>query len=355
MDYHQQEESVPVETRDREFAFHVERFASEDEWLDARRQGIGASDAAIVLGLEKRQSPLSLYHEKLGLEHDEERDGRRRLLRMGLLMEPVIAGLFVDEVKTVRLGGFPEGSRGFPDGYHIERSSALPWLTCTVDRWGTDVELPVGRRDDSPAEYIAAQMVTLELKNVSLWAAQDWLDLGEVPLGYQVQVQHQLAVTGAPRGYIAAVIGGVDFKWARIERDETFIAVLLEQLEAFWRRVERGDPPPADASESTKTTLNKLRSLADIGEEIPVELPAEFATLRDEHDGLNDQIKELEEKKQGIENQVRDFLIKHNAALGVLRDGRSYSWKMQSRAGYLVEPTKFPVLRRLGGGKRKAK
>lgn len=360
MDYPPLEESVAqLQSKDREFAFNVERFRDEDEWLEARRNGIGASDAAVVLGLEHRQSPLSLYHEKLGLEHDEERAGRRRLLRMGLLMEPVIAGLFVDEVKTVELGAFNVERARIPAvGYHLERSSTLPWLTCTVDRWGRDAELPATSLQAAalaPAEYVAEQMVTVELKNVSLWAANDWLDLGEVPLGYQVQVQHQLAVTGAPRGYIAAVIGGVDFKWARIERDNDFIAVLLEKLDEFWRRVQRGDPPPADASDSTKATLNKLRALADVGDETPVELPAEFADLRDQHDALAEQLKELEEKKQGIENSVRDFLIQHNAALGVLRDGRSYSWKMQSRAGYVVEPTKFPVLRRLGGGKKRGK
>ncbi len=49
-------------TKDREFAFTSERYRSEDEWLEARRRGIGASDAAIVLGLEKRESPLTLAH-----------------------------------------------------------------------------------------------------------------------------------------------------------------------------------------------------------------------------------------------------------------------------------------------------
>lgn len=356
MDSHPQDhEATPLATADQEFAFDVESFANLDEWLEGRRHGIGASDAPTILGLTKH-SPLALYHEKKGLELPEERKGRARLLQFGLLMEPVAAGLFEMEVSTVTLGH--NRPIAWPLKYHLERSRTVPWLTCTVDRWGKDDTLPLGTLQSgaSPAGMIANIMVPVELKNVSVWAAQDWLDLGEVPLAYQVQVQHQLAVTGATRGYIAAIIGGVDFKWARIDRDDSFIAILLQQLEAFWQALETDTPPPADGLEETKKALNALRLRAEQSE-VVIELPPEFMDLDDKREQLATAIKDMEAEKERIDNTVRQYFIEHGApepaALGVMRDGRSYSWKVQHRAGYIVEATKFPVLRRHGAKKAK--
>lgn len=355
MDPHPQapEETQPA-TPDREFAFTVESYPSLDEWLEARRRGVGASDAPTVLGLT-RHSPLALYHEKKGLELPEERAGRSKLLQFGLLMEPVAAGLFELEVPTVRLGHSRDNMMLAP--YHIERSTVKPWLTCTVDRWGADHDIPMPELSSgaSPAAMISACLVPVELKNVSVWAAQDWLDLGEVPLAYQVQCQHQMAVTGADRAYIAAIIGGVDFKWARIERDNSFIAVLLEQLEAFWRRVEEDSPPPADGLEDTKKALNALRMKARQSE-VVIELPIEFAELDEKRERFIQTIKELESSKEEIDNRIRAFMAERDepATMGVLRNGVSYSWKIQHRAGYTTQPTDFPVLRRHGPKKEKA-
>ena len=40
--------------------------ASEADWLTARRQGITASEIAIVMGLSPYSSPFALYHRKTG-------------------------------------------------------------------------------------------------------------------------------------------------------------------------------------------------------------------------------------------------------------------------------------------------
>lgn len=346
MDSHQPDTEVSLPaTPDRVLSFNVETFPSEDAWLEARRNGLGASDAASVLGLS-RKSPLALYHEKLGLELDESREQRIRLLKMGHLMEPVIAGLFGEEVKAV-------GVREPPARFHLERSTLYPWLTCTVDRWGRDTTLPVDSLGAAahPTEYIAEQAVVIELKNVSVFAASDWLDAGEVPLEYQVQVQHQLAVTGLKRGYIACTIGGIDFKWAPVERDDSFIAVLLQMESQFWDRLKAGEPPPADYLDSTRETLVQLRKQAKIDETKVIELPTEFIALREEHDSVEAQLTALKLRKEHIENQVRDYLVKQGAQFGTLRDGRGYSWKMQQRTDPVrTEPRTiaFPVLRRTG-------
>src|SRR5690606_20076292 len=64
---------------------------SRDEWLQARRRGIGGSDAAVIAGLDPFKSPVRLWMEKRG-EIEEEPAGEAA--EWGLLLEPVIAREF---------------------------------------------------------------------------------------------------------------------------------------------------------------------------------------------------------------------------------------------------------------------
>src|SRR5690606_184586 len=67
------------------------RGMGREEWLQARRQGIGGSDAAVIAGLDPYKSPIRLWMEKTG-QVDEEPAGEAA--EWGLLLEPVIAEEF---------------------------------------------------------------------------------------------------------------------------------------------------------------------------------------------------------------------------------------------------------------------
>ena len=45
---------------------------SREEWLDYRREGIGGSEAAIIVGLNRFGSPLQLWADKMGLRKELE-------------------------------------------------------------------------------------------------------------------------------------------------------------------------------------------------------------------------------------------------------------------------------------------
>lgn len=76
---------------------------------------------------------------------------------------------------------------------------------------------------------IVGQKAGLECKTVSPYSADKWSD-GQIPLHYQMQVQHYLAVSGFECWYIAAVVFGRDFIIHKIERDEELVE-LIEKLE----------------------------------------------------------------------------------------------------------------------------
>ena len=77
---------------------------SRGEWLACRRQGIGGSDAAAVLGISPFRTARDLYFDKLGfpIEAGEE---NWVALEMGRLLEPLAAGqnILVDRQSPVTL------------------------------------------------------------------------------------------------------------------------------------------------------------------------------------------------------------------------------------------------------------
>ena len=86
-----------------------------------------------------------------------------------------------------------------------------------------------------------------------------------------MQCVHYMAVTGRSAWYIAVVILGQDFRYVRIDRDESLIAQLIAIEEAFWNThvVPRIMPPP-DGSKACDEVLEKYFHTARKGSTIPL-------------------------------------------------------------------------------------
>ena len=65
---------------------------TREEWLNARREGIGGSDAGVILGLSRFASPYSLWVEKSGLATDTFEGNEAT--QWGNDLEPVIAARY---------------------------------------------------------------------------------------------------------------------------------------------------------------------------------------------------------------------------------------------------------------------
>ncbi len=301
--------------------------ANRAEWLEQRRQGIGASDAAVILGLTKWKSPMGLYAEKTGLVpmSQEESD----ILEWGQRLEPVIALKYADETGRVIRD---------PGNFTIQKSTDVDFQLATLDRVVTGFTVASDVVKDGPG--------VLELKNVIEFKREDWQD--EPPLLYQVQVQHQLAVTGFAWGSIAAIIGGRSFVWQDIPRNERFISLLLQREEEFWRRVVDQRPPAPDDSEATADVIKALYPREQDGQVIAA--PAELMPWADQLAAAKLEIKALEVKEREAENHIKAFIGEHLGC--VFPNGVAYTLKAQKRASYVVQATEFRVLRRVGEKKK---
>lgn len=205
---------------------------SREDWLEVRKNGIGGSDAAAAVGLSPYMSPLELWLIKTGhdanLPRPDPRDTSEPIY-WGTLLEPIVSAAY-----TAQTGNRVRKINA------VLRHPTIPWMIANVDR-----EV-VGCRD----------VQLLECKTAGEFGARLWRD--GVPEYVQLQVQHQLAVTGRQAADVAVLICGQKLEVHRVARDDALIARLIELEAAFWRFVETDTPPPADGSDSADRALRCL-------------------------------------------------------------------------------------------------
>ncbi|WP_322026391.1 lambda-exonuclease family protein [Burkholderia sp. BCC1977] len=205
---------------------------SRDDWLAVRRTGIGGSDAAAAVGLNPYMSALELWLDKTGRAEGLPRPAPTDITSptyWGTLLEPIVAAVYTQQTgnKVRKVNA-------------VLRHPSIPWLLANIDR-----EI-VGVRD----------VQILECKTAGEFGARLWRD--RVPEYVQLQVQHQLAVTGKTAAHVAVLLCGQALEVHRIDRDDALIGRLIELETQFWRFVESDTPPPADGSDSADRALRHL-------------------------------------------------------------------------------------------------
>lgn len=301
-------------------AFRVDVYPTREAWLDARRFGIGGSDCGAILGVSRWRTPLQVWAEKLAINPVDQGHESPRTRSLGTRLEPVIAELLAEE-----------------SGEHVERLEFAivrhptePWLACSPDGW-----------------VIASDAFCLaELKTVDSSKAEDWQE--GVPSYYLPQVLHNLYVTGLPRAYVAALIGGTrDFRWCKVQAaTERYEAAILPRLREFWRCVEEREAPAPTADDAE--TLARIYPEEQDGKTIA--LPGEMLDLAWELDAAERLIKATERRIDEIKNRVRAAI--GDSERGVLPDGTGWSWSTSSRPKMVPDPSgargESRTLRRFG-------
>lgn len=205
---------------------------SREDWLSVRKNGIGGSDAAAAAGLSPYMSPLELWLVKTGRDANlskPDANDTTEPVYWGTLLEPIVAASYTKQTgnRVRRINA-------------VLRHPTIPFMLANIDR-----EV-VGHRD----------VQLLECKTAGEYGARLWRD--GVPEYVQLQIQHQLAVTGRQAADVAVLLCGQKLEVHRVMRDDALIARLIELEAAFWRYVETDTPPPADGSDSADRALRCL-------------------------------------------------------------------------------------------------
>lgn len=262
------------------------------DWLALRKSGIGGSDIAAIMGLNKYKGPYDVYMDKTAELPTAGAEEQSEAIHFGILLEDIVAKEFARRtgLKVQRINAT------LRDGIKI----------ANIDRAIINPDISGNVRFKNGALTTDA---LLECKTAGFHSAWRWgpsqeaeiragkvTSTADAPIEYLAQIQWYMGITGCKTAYLAVLIGGQDFRIYRIEKDEEIIQALFEAADAFWQHVTTGTPPePKTAEEAAKTFKQ------DNGETIEADNNTaaafgELVTLKAQAQSLSEQITEKEDQ-----------------------------------------------------------
>lgn len=274
---------------------------NKEEWLNKRREGIGGSDASSVLGFNPYKSSISVYMDKIdyinGVDLNLEKfsDDVSYRMELGNKLEEFVAREF--SLKT---------------GKKVRRINAIlkndnyPFALANIDR------------------AVIGERAFLKCKVTNSYEKKAWQK--EVPIHYQIQMVHYMAITGASHCYVAVLIGNEELVIHRIDRDEKVISQVMNLEKMFWQKcILGGDLPMPDGSDDYSKVLKKFYKSSK-NEEV---ILFEEASLMSRYDEIVQLLKDIDKEKKTIEQYIQSQMKEYEIAF--IGD-RKITWKTQSRS-----------------------
>lgn len=226
------------------------------EWLEWRNKGIGASDAPIIMGVSPWKTPYKLWLEKTTGQSDFQ--GNEATER-GHALEDTARQCAEKQLKRLF----------FP--YCVQHKK-YRWMRASLDGItfsGEILEIKCPYKPENPdSDHQQAKQQ-------------------KIPEKYWPQLQHQLEAYQADKGWYFS-FDGQDGVAIPFERDEKFIAELLEKEKAFWSCVKELKPPKLTERDyqviEEQEALKKSQKI--------LELRKKLDAIHDELDPLEQELKE---------------------------------------------------------------
>ncbi|MDF3019342.1 MAG: Bcep22 [Steroidobacteraceae bacterium] len=226
---------------------------NQEQWLSLRQRDVTSTESAALFGESPYVTQFELYHRKRSGEAAAFQSNDR--MKWGNRLEAAIAAGIAEE-----------------RGWQIRPMKE--YMRLPDERIGSSFDFMILNHPDGPAH--------LEIKNVDYLAYRDgWLvedDDVQAPTHIEVQVQHQMLVSGFGRSFIGALIGGNREVVIERPRDEAVIAALRARIRQFWRDVDQGNEPapvmPADAE-----AVIRMNQYAKPGKILDASSDADIAAL----------------------------------------------------------------------------
>lgn len=198
---------------------------NHEEWLEWRRQGIGSSDAPVIMGISPFKTLAQLRRDKLYGEQQEDNPYMKR----GRDLEPVARAAFIELM----------GIEVVPS-YLVHMD--YPWMrasldgVCNENKFLVEIKCPSNPKDHETAK------------------------LGIVPDKYYYQCLHQLFVTGYKKMFYWS-FDGKDGIAIEVIWNEDSIETYFQEAQEFWNSIQETIRFEANAEweKHVKGYLNKAR------------------------------------------------------------------------------------------------
>jgi putative phage-type endonuclease len=243
-----------------------------EEQRQDRKNYIGGSDIAVILGLSPYKTPYQLYLEKKGHAEPEPETPYQY---WGTRLEPILREEFekrnfvsIEEPKDTKCHPLYPFLRGNLDGWIREWDEifeAKTTLAYNRDKWGEDGSKII------PPEYI-------------------------------VQVAFYCSIMNCPTAHIAVLIGGNDYRELIYKRDEDLENKIIDEACKFWQSLQDNTPP-----NPTNVTDLKLRFPQEKSEK-KLQINNEISNLLTSLSEIKDEIKYFQEMEEKTKFNVLNFM-----------------------------------------------
>lgn len=220
------------------------------EWLELRKNHIGASDGPIIMGDSPWKTPYQLWQEKLGLA---EQPDASWAMRRGTELEPIALEAYNTHT----------GNNASPV---VLFHSKISYMMASLDGLSEDKKIVVEIKCPGKEDHETA-------KN------------GKVPAKYKAQLQHQLEVANTDVLHYFSYREG-DFALVEVKKDQKYIDKLLKKEAEFWEKmqnleapkltnkdfIEKADQEWAETADDWKCVHARIKDLQNIEKELKKKL-----------------------------------------------------------------------------------
>jgi putative phage-type endonuclease len=229
-----------------------------EEWLQFRRNHIGASDAPVIMKMSPWKTPYQLWEEKLGIVASPPLSSA---MKRGVALEEKARQCF-EEMTGIAIRPVV---RVHPD--HM-------WMMASLD--GLD----------------GAESIVVEIKCPN---QEDHAEArnGKIPPKYFPQLQHQLEVIDFDWGFYFSFDGSQGIL-VEVKRDRVYIEQLLEKEKRFWDQLQALEPPPFEENDFVRRT-DKL-----------------WEEVAQEWNMLQEQLRRIQLREGAIRNKLIDLAGERN-------------------------------------------
>ena len=280
------------------------------KWLQWRRGGVTATDAAAINGTSKWHTRLDVWKDKTDTNLPEQTTSSA--MEWGHRLEPLLRDKFAEVFETK-----VEPSELF-------QNDARPWMLASLD----------GRA------FVDGNEAIVECKTSH--SREDWFDDEDneiIPSGYQTQALWQMMVTGIKTVYFSVLVNGSEWFYRVFIYDEDRAKELLEQCLELWGHVcNKTTPEPQDGPLSEKDAKTYAAIAADSEQTEVCEVDI---AIVDEYKKWKEKIDIATEKLNDVKARIAHAL---EGKVCLMNEGRKFASIVTRKGSETIDKEKFKKL-----------
>ena len=249
---------------------------SKEHWLALRLKNINSSEVAALFDMSPYMTKFELWHRIKNA-----------------------AAVDFDENVRVKWGNRLETA--IAQGVAEDNS----WVVQPMKNYICVPDLRIGSSFDF--EIIGGEPTILEIKNVDALVLRDQWDINddapEAPSHIELQVQHQLLVSGYKFAYIAALVGGNRVVLIKREADDLIHNAIKDRAAEFWQSIDKNVPPTPDFAKDSEFIASLYR-VAEPNKVLDARGDVVLADLASKYRLASQDANVAEAKKKAIKAQI---------------------------------------------------